>query len=127
MELTIRGLAGIGEITLEQLFPWVSLMAVFLVTTFVVREEVEKYNIPDRTEEEDGAKRYFKSVFDGYLMWLGALFCSHVIFEVLIHIRGYHELYLSLILVRALSIFCLACLVARFVHAQLRFKLKVAP
>ncbi|RYD63166.1 MAG: hypothetical protein EOP84_33890 [Verrucomicrobiaceae bacterium] len=127
IELTWRIIGGVGHITLEQVFPWTSLMAVFLMAAFVVKSEISKYNIPDPSEEDLADKGHARSRMESILMWLAGIFSCHVLMDTIVNIRGETDLYSILIGVRILSVGVLIWTFASFVAAQKRFKLKVAP
>lgn len=123
----MRLLGGMGSITLEQFFPWPSLLAVFIMTTFVVKNEIAKYNVAGNDQEEIEEKELFKSRFESMILWLSVIFAVHIFLESLVNIRNHIELYQTLIAVRVLASIILAWTLFCYVNAQQRFKLKVAP
>lgn len=123
----MRFLGGMGSITLEELFPWPSLLAVFIMTTFVVKNEIAKYNIAGEDEEESEERELLKARFEGTILCLSVVFSVHIFLESLINIRDNLELYETLIAVRVVASIVLAWTFFCYVNAQQRFKLKVAP
>lgn len=127
IEIAMKFLAGFGVVPVGQMFPWVSLIAVFLMATFVVRNEVSKYNIPDAESEDEQDRLAVKSRLDSMLVWLSVLLAANVLLETIVHMRDIEELNGSLILTRVFASIILILTLVRFANAQMRFKLKVAP
>ena len=127
IELTWKFIGGLEKTSPEEVFPWTSLMAVFMMALYVVKNEVSKYNIPDANDEDIADKGHAKSRLESILMWLCGIFSCHVLIETIVNVRQEYDLYPILIGIRVLAGIILIWTLASFAAAQRRFRLKVAP